>query len=452
MSEFSKGEKLAVKSLLSGDGGYSYTRSYRLRLYPSPEQAQQINQEIGNFRFIYNYTLDYLWDKFTRKEKVESKFEVQEKIIKTLNKEYDWIKLSTAQASQHATQEAYEAFMKIVKNAKKTITKRKAKGKYRSLKPRFKRKHESRQSYCVTAQMIRAIDIDNSTVKLSKLGKIDFYYKSFPNIDNIRFDIPKESRIIRENGKYYLSLTLVVERNFEPVKQSEEIGVDWGLFNLLMISKGKDFYSVDNFLKKYKSHTVENQNSLITKLQKEIDNINKIIQNKVKINKKRKLDDPYHSKNIQKLRSKVYTIYQKISNIKNDYLNKVVYNLVKDHPKYIVIEDLSFKDDLMKTPDGTAKDKRIRKLLLNTSPYMFRQKLVSACVRERIELRAVDKNYPSSQICSKCGNIQAIDLGQRKFKCKSCGLEIDRDKNASKNIRKCKDYRLLVDAFGEPIG
>ena len=164
--------------------------------------------------------------------------------------------------------------------------------------------------------MISNVDVDNVTIKLSKLGKVKFYYKSFPNIDNIRFDIPKESRIVRENGKYYLSLTVVVERDFEPVKKSEEIGIDWGLFNLLMISKGKDFYSVDNFLKKYKSHTVENQNSMITKLQKEISKLNKIIDHKVKINKKRKLDDPYHSKNIQKLRSKVYNLYQRISNIK----------------------------------------------------------------------------------------------------------------------------------------
>lgn len=452
MSKYKKAFKLVFKSLLSGDGRYSYTRKYKLRLYPSPEQASQINQEIGNFRFIYNHTLAYLWDKFTRKEKVESKFEVQEKLLKELNKEYDWIKLSTAQASQHATQEAYEAFMKIVKNAKTTMAKRKAKGKSRPLKPRFKRKHESRQTYCVTGQMFRGIDIDNFTVKILKLGKVKIYYKSFPNIDNIRFDMPKESRVIRENGKYYLSLTLVVERDFNRVKESKPIGIDWGLYHLLMVSRGKDFYSVDNFLKKYKSHTVENQNSMITKLQKEIDRLNKIIQNKVKINKKRKLDDPYHSKNIQKLRSKIYALYQRISNIKNDYLNKVVYNLVKDHPRYIAIEDLSFKDQLMKSTDGTAKDKRIRKLLLNTSPYMFRQKLVSACIRERIELRAIDKNYPSSQICSKCGNIQAIDLGQRKFKCPNCGLELDRDKNASKNIRKCKDYKVLVDAFGEPIG
>lgn len=452
MSKYKKAFKLVFKSLLSGDGRYSYTRSYKLRLYPSPEQANQINQEIGNFRFIYNYTLAYLWNKFENKEAFESKFEVQNKIIKELNNKYDWIKLSTAQASQCATHEAYEAFMKLVKNAKATIAKRKSKGKFRPIGPRFKRKHESRQTYCITNQMIHEIDLVDSIINVAKLSRLKFYYKSFPNVDNIRFDIPKESRIIRENGKYYLSLTLVVERDFNPVKKSKPIGIDWGLYHLLMISKGKDFYSVDNFLKKYKSHTVENQNSLIAKLQKEISNLNKIIDHKVKINKKRKLDDPYHTKNIQKLRSKVYSLYQRISDIKNDYLNKAVYNLVKDHPEYIAIEDLSFKDDLMKSPDGTAKDKRIRKLLLGTSPYMFRQKLVSACIRERIELRAVDKNYPSSQICSKCGTIQAIDLGKRKFKCKECGLELDRDQNASKNIRKCKDYKVLVDAFGEPVG
>ena len=454
MSKYEEACKKLRSEYKSGNSSFSYIRSYNLKLYLTQEQKEQANQEIGNFRFIYNYTLGYLWNKFENKEDINiSGYDLQKLLLIRLSSEHDWIKLSSAQSNQKAVLEAREAFWKLLKNAKTTIAKRKAKGNFRKLKPRFKRKHEARQSYYVSNQMctFKNLDLVSRTLAISKLGKVIFYYRNLPNEDRI-IDI-RESRLIRVNGDYHLSLTVSVSRDFSMRKTSKPIGIDWGIHNLLTISDGKTEDTVENFLKHTKHGKITKlQNSEITRLQDKIAFLNKIIDRKVQINKKRKLDDPYHTKNIQKLRAKVYEYYRRIKAIKSDYLNKVVWSIVKKHPSYIQIEGLKVSDNIEKFPEATAKDKRLRKFILGTSPFMFRLKLASACIRERIELRLVPTEYPSTQQCSQCGESNSIDLSQRVYRCPHCGLKIDRDANAAKNILACKDYTVLVDAFGNPIG
>ena len=454
MNKYEEACKKLRSEYKSGNTSFSYIRKYTVKLYLTQEQKEQVNQEIGNFRFIYNYTLGYLWDKFENKEDITmSGYDLQKIIIDKLSSEHDWITLSSAQSNQKAAIEAREAFWKLIKNAKVTIAKRKAKGKFRKLKPHFKRKHEARQSYYVSNQMckFKNLDLANRTLKILKLGEVKFYYRNLPNEDRI-LDI-RESRLIRINGDYHLSLTVTVARDFSMYKSSKPIGIDWGIHNLLTISDGKHEDTVENFLKHTKHGKVTKmQNSEITRLQNKIAFLNKIIDRKVRINKKRKLDDPYHTKNIQKLRVKVYEYYRRINDIKSDYLNKAVWSIVCKHPSYIQIEDLKVSEQVEKFPEATAKDKRLRKFILGTSPYQFKEKLTSACIRERVELRTIPTEYPSTQQCSQCGELNQIDLSERTYKCPHCGLKIDRDANAAKNILACKDYTVLVDAFGNLAG
>ena len=454
MSKYEEACKKLLSEYKSGNTSFSYIRKYTVKLYLTQEQKEQANQEIGNFRFIYNYTLGYLWDKFENKEDINiSGYDLQKLLLIRLSSEHDWIKLSSAQSNQKAVLEAREAFWKLIKNAKTTIAKRKAKGKFRKLGPHFKRKHEARQSYYVSNQMcpFKNLDLANRTLAISKLGKVKFYYRNLPNEDRI-IDI-RESRLIRINGEYYLSLTVSVSRDFSMHKSFNPIGIDWGIHNLLTISDGKHEDTVENFLKHTKHGKITKlQNSEIIRLQDKIAFLNKIIDRKVKINKKRKLDDSYHTANIQKLRTKVYEYYRRINDIKSDYLNKAVWSIVKKHPGYIQIEDLKVSEQVEKFPEATAKDKRLRKFILGTSPYQFKEKLTSACIRERVELRLIPTEYPSTQQCSQCGELNSIDLSERTYKCPHCGLKIDRDANAAKNILACKDYMVLVDAFGNLAG
>ena len=449
---YEKAMKQMKTKYKSGDSFASYVRKVNLKLHLTDEQKQQVAQELGNFRYIYNETLAYLWDKFNNKEDglTIGRYDLMNEIIKRLQKEHDWIELSTAQSNQTACFEAYEAFWKLIKNAKATMAKRKAAGKSRPLRPRFKRRHEGRQSYYVSSQMckFKHLDFTNRTLRMSKLGEVKFYYRKIRDEENI-ISI-RESRLIRAYDQYYLSLTLVLKRKeLESKDGIPAIGIDWGVRNLATITDGKGFVTIDNFIRMNKKSIGKVSDSEIRKLQKKIEKFQKIIDRKIKINKKRKsIADPYHTNNIQKLRAKVYWCYQRISYIKSDYLNKLVWNIVKRRPISITIEDLQVSDQLMKFPEATARDKRLRKLISLTSPYMFKQKLISACIREQVELLAVPSDYPSSQICSECGETHEMPLEKRKFVCPHCGRKIDRDENAALNIINCPDKTVLVTGFG----
>ena len=451
MSTYESKCKEFKKSILSNDS-ICITRKYNLRLYPTEEQIEQINQELGNYRFIYNHTMGYLFDRFNEGKKIDySGFDLINKLIPELKSRYDWIEKSTAQSAQHAITEAKEAFWEWLKNLKTTNTKRKASGKKFKRSPNFKKKHQDRQSYYVSNQMYTP-HLDAGYLKVLKLGKVKFYYRGLPRLD--RIEKYCDSRIICKNGKYYFSITVILYKGVCEGCKSKPIGIDWGIHNLLTVTDGKHTNQINSFLKQSKKtkKIVKNQESEISQLQDKIANLQLIIQHKVDINKKRKLDDPYHTKNIEKLWTKVRKLYDRISNLKQDYLNKTVYNLVKAKPRYIVIEDLKVSDELMKTPDGTAKDKRLRKLTLQTSPYLFRQKLISKCQEFSVELRTVPSDYPSTQLCSQCGSKAEIDLSNRKFKCPHCGLKMDRDENAALNILNCNDAKTVVNSFGMLIG
>ena len=459
MSKVDKNEELYEKAMKqmktkyeSGDSFGTYVRKVNLKLHLSEEQKQQVAQEIGNFRYIYNTTLAYLWNKFESKEDglTIGKYELMNEMIKRLQKEHDWIMLSSAQSNQTACFEAYEAFWKLVKNANATMAKRKAAGKLRPIKPRFKRRHEGRQSYYVSSQMckFKHLDFANRTLKILKLGEVKFYYRKIRDEENIIG--VRESRLIRAYDQYYLSLTVVLKRKrWKPKGNTPAIGTDWGIHNLATITDGRDFDNIVNFIRMNKKSMGKVSDGEIRKLQKKIDRMNRIIDRKIEINKKHKdIADPYHTSNIQKLKAKVYWCYQRISYIKNNHVNKLVWSIVKRRPMSISIEDLKVSDQLMKFPEATAKDKRLRKLISLTSPYMFKQKLISACIRERVELNIVPSDYPSSQICSHCGQKQEMSLEKRTFKCPHCGHKMDRDENAALNILNCPNKSVLVTNFG----
>ena len=459
MSKVDKNKELYEKAMRqmktkyeSGNSFGTYIRKVNLKLHLSEKQKQQVAQEIGNFRFIYNETLAYLWNKFESKEDelTIGKYDLMNEIIKKLQKEHDWIMLSSSQSNQTACFEAYEAFWKLVKSAKATMAKRKAAGKHRPLRPRFKRRHEGRQSYYVSSQMCKFKNLDfmNRTLRISKLGTVKFYYRKIRDEESI-IGI-RESRLIRSYDQYYLSLTVVLKRKrWKPKGNTSAIGIDWGIHNLATITDGRDFDSIDNFIRMNKKSMGKVSDSEIARLQCKIESLQKIIDRKIKINKKRKdIADPYHTANVQKLRVKVYWCYQRISYIKSDYLNKLVWSIVKRRPMSITIEGLKVSDQLMKFPEATSRDKRLRKLIALTSPFMFKQKLISACIRERVELLAVPSDYPSSQLCSNCGQKQEMPLEKRKFVCPHCGHKMDRDENAALNILNCPNKSVLVTSFG----
>ena len=138
--------------------------------------------------------------------------------------------------------------------------------------------------------------------------------------------------------------------------------------------------------------------------------------------------------NIQKQIAKVQILYQRLNNIRTDYINKVVSNVVRNKPSYITIEDLNVK--------GMMRNKHLSKAVAQQKFNEFRNKLATKCNALGIELRIVDRFYPSSKLCHKCGSIKKdLKLKDRIFNC-DCGYVEDRDYNASLNLRDAKIYKI----------
>ena len=133
------------------------------------------------------------------------------------------------------------------------------------------------------------------------------------------------------------------------------------------------------------------------------------------------------TKNIEKAELKLLKKTHKITNIRNNYIHKVTTDIVKREPSFIVIEDLNVK--------GMLKNKHLSKSVQQQSLYTFRQILTYKAEQAGIKIIVADRFYPSSKTCSHCGAIKSdLKLSDRVFTCNQCGLEIDRDLNASLNL------------------
>jgi putative transposase len=123
-----------------------------------------------------------------------------------------------------------------------------------------------------------------------------------------------------------------------------------------------------------------------------------------------------------------------MDNIRTDYVNKTIAEIVKTKPSYITIEDLNVS--------GMMKNRHLSKAVASQKFYEFRTKLKIKCDENNIELRIVDRFYPSSKMCHCCGAIKKdLKLSDRIYKC-DCGYIEDRDLNAAFNLRDATIYKI----------
>ena len=127
-------------------------------------------------------------------------------------------------------------------------------------------------------------------------------------------------------------------------------------------------------------------------------------------------------------------MHLRLSNIRENYHNQIANALVKAKPEYITIENLNIR--------GMIKNRCLSKAISKQGFSKFVEKLKFKCYENSIQLRQVDRFYPSSKTCSNCGNIKKdLKLSDRIYKC-SCGLKIDRDLNAAINLKNAKEYKI----------
>ena len=139
-------------------------------------------------------------------------------------------------------------------------------------------------------------------------------------------------------------------------------------------------------------------------------------------------------KNLEKQKLKVQKLYQRIDNIRTDYINKTIAEIVRTKPSYIAIENLNVS--------GMMKNRHLAKAIASQKFSEFKRKLKVKCNENGIELRVVNRWFPSSKICHSCGNIKKdLKLSDRIYCCE-CGYVEDRDLNASLNLKDAKTYEI----------
>ena len=204
---------------------------------------------------------------------------------------------------------------------------------------------------------------------------------------------------------------------------SKGLGIDLGIKNTAICSDGRIFNNVNktNEVKRLKNKLKREQRKLSRSIEYAKSN---------KINLK-------ECKNFNKKKLKIQKIFYRLNCIRDDYNNKVVNEITRTKLKYITIEDLKISNIM--------KNKYLSKAIQEQNFYSIRLKLISKCKERNIELRLVDTFYPSSKTCSCCGNIKRdLNLNDRIYKCFNCGLKIDRDYNASINLKKAKLYKIIA--------
>lgn len=383
--------------------------TYKTEINPTKEQITKINQTIGTCRFIYNFYISENQKAYKNNKSFITAFSFSKWLNNNFipnNPDYSWIKNVSSKSVKQSIVYAERAFKKFFKKESKF--------------PRFKKKNKSNVKMYFVKNSKSDCLCERHRIKIPTLGWIKLKEKGYIPTSKNGYTV-KSGTISYKAGRYYISCVIDIE---EPLKQdlnSFGLGIDLGLEKFAVISNGNIHKNINktNKIKQLEKKLKREQRKLSTKYEQ------------LKNNKK----GEFTHKNIDKQKLKVQKIHLRLNNIRTDYINKIINELVKIKPAYIVIEDLNIS--------GMMKNKYLSKAISNQKFYEFRQKLTFKCKIYGIELRIADRFYPSSKICHKCGNIKKdLKLSDRIYKCSVCGEIIDRDLNASLNLKDTKSYVL----------
>ncbi|EJT5929438.1 transposase [Clostridium perfringens] len=384
-------------------------RAYKIEIDPTAEQKYKIHQTIGVSRFIYNFYIAHNKEIYDR----EGKFVSGMDFSKWLNNEYipnnkdmKWIKEVSSKATKQAIMNGDKSFRDFFKKAKGF--------------PKFKKKKNQDVKAYFPKNNKTDWTIERHRVKIPTLGWIRLKEFGYIPVNSI----VKSGTVSQKADRYYVSI--LVEENDKKVYKStnEGVGIDLGVKEFVVCSDGIKFKNI-------------NKTSTVKKIEKKLKREQRKLSRKyesLKIRNKNIKEGRATRQNIQKQVVKVQKLHQRLTNIRTDYINKIVSSIIKQKPSYITIEDLNVK--------GMMKNKHLSKAIASQKFFEFKTKLTFKCKENHIELRIVDRFYPSSKTCSNCGEIkQDLKLSDRIYKC-DCGLTIDRDLNSSINLKNAKEYKI----------
>ena len=381
-------------------------KSFKTEINPTQEQKSRINRTIGTCRYVYNFYLAY------NKELHDNgkKFMTGKSFSVWLNNEYipnnpdkAWIKDVYSKAVKKSIEDGCTSFTRFFK--------------HQSAFPNFKKKGKSDVKMYFVKNNPKDCACERHRIKIPTLGWVRLKEKGYIPTTKDGWKI-KSGTVSIKADRYYVSVLVEIPDTQAVNKSNDGIGIDLGLKDLAILSNGKTYKNI-------------NKSARLKKLEKQLRREQRCLSRKYE---NRKKGEVTQRANIQKQKLKVQKLHHKIDNIRTDYINKIIAEIVKTKPSYITIEDLNVS--------GMMKNRHLSKAVASQKFYEFRTKLKAKCDGNGIELRVVDRFYPSSKLCHCCGQIKKdLKLSDRVYRC-SCGYVEDRDFNAALNLRDAVTYEI----------
>ena len=381
-------------------------KSFETEIHPTEEQKARIRRTIGTCRYVYNFYLGHNKALHDNGEK----FMTGKDFSLWLNNEYipdnpdkTWIREVYSKAVKKSIEDGCTAFTRFFK--------------HQSDFPKFKKKGKSDVKMYFVRNNPKDCQCERHRLKIPTLGWVRIKEKGYIPTTKDGYMI-RSGTVSVKAGRFYVSVLVEIPDINIDNNSNEGIGIDLGLKDFAIVSNGKTYRNINKSagLKKLEKQLIREQRSLSRKYES------------------LKKGESTQRANIQKQKLKVQKLHHKMDNIRTDYINKTIAEIVKTKPSYITIEDLNVK--------GMMKNRCLSKAVASQKFYEFRTRLKAKCDENGIELRVADRFYPSSKTCHHCGYVRKnLKLSDRIYRCE-CGYVADRDLNAALNLKDAKTYRI----------
>ena len=381
-------------------------KSFKTEINPTEEQKARIRRTIGTCRYVYNFYLGHNKALHDNGEK----FMTGKSFSLWLNNEYipdnpdkTWIREVYSKAVKKSIEDGCTAFTRFFK--------------HQSDFPKFKKKGKSDVKMYFVRNNPKDCQCERHRLKIPTLGWVRIKEKGYIPTTKDGYMI-RSGTVSVKAGRFYVSVLVEIPDVNIDNNSNEGIGIDLGLKDFAIVSNGKTYRNINKSagLKKLEKQLIREQRSLSRKYE----NLKK--------------GESTQRANIRKQKLKVQKLHHKMDNIRTDYINKTIAEIVKTKPSYITIEDLNVK--------GMMKNRCLSKAVASQKFYEFRTRLKAKCDENGIELRVADRFYPSSKTCHHCGSVRKnLKLSDRIYRCE-CGYVADRDLNAALNLKDAKTYRI----------
>lgn len=378
-------------------------KSIKVMLLPNNKQRTKLFQCFGVSRFAYNWALNRQQENYKDGGKFLSTFDLHKEFGQLKKSpEYSWLNNYSCVIPLVAITEACDGYQNFFRG--------------NSDFPKFKSKKKSKPSFYVhsgkiefTDTHVKLMKLSDSTrknrrrlnwVRLAEVGRVP---------TNCKYSNP---RVTFDGINFWLSVAIEVEDSTE-VPTNEGIGIDLGIKDLAICSDGVTYKNINKIRE-------------VKRLEKRKRRLQRKLSKKYVVNERKK------TKNILKLERELLRLNHRLTNIRHNYIHQVTTKIVNRKPMFISLENLNVS--------GMMKNRHLAKAVQEQSFYSFKEILSYKAKWNNIQIIEVPRFYPSSKTCSICGTVKSdLKLSDRVFVCPECGNKIDRDLNASMNL---KNYGL----------